>query len=254
MTDFGLDDPYVGQMKAVLLRMAPAAPLFDLTHGVAPQRLEQAAFFLNASLPHLPDACVVLCVVDPGVGAERRIVCLQAEDRRILAPDNGLLSLVLDQVHICAAHDLTPTQGQQHGASNTFHGRDIFAPLAARLATGVSPHDLGPEMQPERLIRLQTARPREENGRLVTHVLSVDRFGNAILDLPAAIWAPRLTDRSLRVAGHPLRLVTTYADLDKGAVGILEGSQGMLELAANQASAARRLRLGIGDTVVIEKD
>ena len=135
LTDFGLADPYVGQMRAVLATAAPTVPVLDLCHGIAAHDVRQAAFYLAASLPWLPPGTVVAVVVDPGVGTERRLVLLERDGRRILVPDNGILTLVLERPGSLQAFDATPAVAPPCA---TFHGRDVIAPLAARLAMTAS--------------------------------------------------------------------------------------------------------------------
>jgi S-adenosylmethionine hydrolase len=266
LTDFGLGDPYVGQMKGVLADSAPRARVVDLSHGVEPYRVAQAAFFLRASAEYFPAGSIFVCVVDPGVGSERKVVLAQYGQRFFLAPDNGLLSLLLsDTTGDVRVFDVSPSVAP---ASATFHGRDLFAPLAARLATGAKPEKLGRELDPTTLVRGSWVEPRMEGGSIVASVLHADRFGNLVLNLPAASWSPRLpAGEHLRVqsgAGrsmgfgqpgpsrHVARVVTHYAELAPNELGILAGSQGCMELAFNQASAAKFLGLGLEAEVTLE--
>ncbi|MGE4504352.1 MAG: S-adenosyl-l-methionine hydroxide adenosyltransferase family protein [Desulfovibrionaceae bacterium] len=260
LTDFGHDDPYAGQMRGVLARLAPGAPVLDLTHGVAPFQVGQGAFFLAASLPHFPDDTVFACVVDPGVGTGRRIVLAELGAMHLLAPDNGLLGLALHRrearVYDVSAH--------AEGASSTFHGRDAFAPLAAALARGEPPERLGREMDALSLVRSDACAPTElsedQAGRMVqAHVLHIDRFGNVVVSLlPGALFErvarlspPADETPQARRDGERRgpRMVRTYADLDYGELGLLTGSQGFLELAVNQGSAAELLETSLGDVI-----
>ena len=266
LTDFGLDDPYVGQMKGVLATHAPAARIIDLSHGVEPYCLPQAAFFLQAGAPYFPPGSIFVCVVDPGVGSERRIVLAQHGQRFYLAPDNGLLSILLgDADKDTRLFDVSAAIAP---ASATFHGRDLFAPLAARLAAGAKPEELGPALDPASLVREGWAEPRMEGQVAVATVLHADRFGNLVLNLSAAIWSPRLpVGGQVRVRsgagrsmgfGKPgpsrynVRIVTHYAELAPDELGLLTGSQGYLELAMNQASAAKHFGLGIAAEISLD--
>ncbi|EMG38472.1 hypothetical protein PCS_00770 [Desulfocurvibacter africanus PCS] len=266
LTDFGLADPYVGQMKGVLANSAPRARVVDLSHGVEPYRVAQAAFFLRASAGYFPPGSIFVCVVDPGVGSERKVVLAHCGQSFFLAPDNGLLSLLLSNTtEDTRLFDVSPAVAP---ASATFHGRDLFAPLAARLAAGEMPQDLGRELDPTALVRGSWAEPRTEDGSIVASVLHADRFGNLVLNLPAASWSPRLpVGGQIRVqsgAGrsmgfgkpgpsrHAARVVTHYAELAPNELGILVGSQGYMELALNQASAAKNLGLGLEAEVTLE--
>jgi len=249
LTDFGLTEPYVGQMKAVLAAAAPGVPVLDLCHQVVAHDRAQAAFFLAASLPWLPPGSVAAAVVDPGVGTERRVVLLETDGRRILAPDNGILTLVLERPDPVQAFDATPATPP---ASATFHGRDVFAPLAARLAMGEEASRLGRPIPPADLHRLAGLSPIRRGASVAARVLAVDRFGNVVTSCDIAGYG-RLPRSPALLAPRPLPLhpVSTYAAIPAGAIGILAGSQGYLELAAPCASAAELLGLRAGDALRI---
>lgn len=264
LTDFGLADPFVGQMKGVLAKLAPKSRLLDVSHGIAPFNVGQAGFFLRASAPHFPADTVFVAVVDPGVGTERRIVLARLGAQLFLAPDNGLLWLVLatEQPRPAEVFDVSRAALDNAGpgvssVSATFHGRDLFAPLAARLALGAKPESLGTALPVQVLVREdwfspQPFVPNPRSGAVEAHVLHVDRFGNCTLTLEAGS-APTRTLAGLALSSPvaaPLRLVRTYGDLAEGELGLLAGSQGFLELAVNLGSAAERLGLGLGRKVV----
>lgn len=183
LSDFGLIDPYVGQMRGTIARLAPEVRILDLTHGVTPFNLPQAGYFLAASAPHFPEDAVFVAVVDPGVGTDRRIVAVERRRQIFLAPDNGLLDLVLQGGESFRVFDLTPDAITLGRASATFQGRDVLAPLAARLALGEPPSDLGTAMDPAGLVRSPWGRPVSEDGGVAAQVLHVDRFGNCVLNL-----------------------------------------------------------------------
>lgn len=251
LTDFGLDDPYVGQMKAVLATRLPGGVLVDITHGVPPHDILAGAFFLDASLPWLPPGSVTAAVVDPGVGTSRRIIGLRIDERLVLAPDNGLVTLVCSRGAIAAAWDFPVPET----ACATFHGRDVFAPLAASLAGGVSPDTLGRRIDPASLCILPGMNPVSEGERLHARVLHVDRFGNLILNLRIEDHAGAIRDAAhvgleLPAVRHVAR-VSAYADLPRDGLGLLAGSQGSFELAMDRDSAARKTGLGSGDAVVL---
>lgn len=255
LTDFGLQDPYVGQMKGVLLQGCPGCAILDLSHEVRPQSIVQGGFFLAASWPHLPPGSVCLGVVDPGVGTGRGLLLIKKQGRYLLVPDNGLAGQVLD---LDGEHTLWSLAGQRalHPASSTFHGRDVFAPLAVRLIQQSGP---GPEWRPltQGAARgMNAVRPVCEGRKLKTTVLHIDRFGNCILNLGIDEWTGVISGHSqwrlLEPASCRVRLVQTYAHLSDDDVGILKGSQTMYELAMNQISCARRLNLEIGSRCVLE--
>jgi S-adenosylmethionine hydrolase len=249
LTDFGLADPYVGQMRGILARLAPGAPVLDLTHGVAPFNLAQAGYFLAASAPHFPEDAVFTAVVDPGVGTARRIVAVERRRQIFLAPDNGLLDLVLQGGEALRVFDLTPDAITLGRASATFQGRDVFAPLAARLALGEPPSALGTAMDPAGLVRSPWGRPEPEEGGVAAQVLHVDRFGNCVLNLRQDFALPPGEVRLAAPKTVALRRARTYADLTEGQTGLLLGSQGFLELARFMGSAAGELGLEPGAAV-----
>jgi S-adenosylmethionine hydrolase len=257
LTDFGLTDPYAGQMRAALVRLAPGAAVLDVSHLVEPFAVDQAALFLAASSPHYPPDTIFVCVVDPGVGSRRRIVGAHipdADDERVgqdfLAPDNGLLGLILASPagERARIYDLSPA-AEGYVASATFHGRDVFAPLAGRLAAGELMAGLGRRIEPRELVRPEWAEARPGRDGIDARVLHVDRYGNCLLSVRADLNPPRPVT-GLRMSWgqrRPVLTARTYADLPAGAVGLLRGSQGFLELAMNQASAAEALGLRHGD-------
>lgn len=253
LTDFGLVDPYVGQMKAVLASLAPHARVIDISHHVAPHDPLQGAFFLVASLRWFPKGAIILAVVDPGVGTARRIVLLDKDGRKILAPDNGILSQAIALPGPARAWDLTPSA--ETPPVKTFHGRDVFAPLAAKLLSGDDPSKFGPEISPASLTSIAGTLPERENGCVKARILHVDRFGNAVLNLDIGSWRGVMANAVAIAMAKPceneLVFAGTYADLPPDAVGVLAGSQGYMELAVNQNSAAKQLGLAVGDPVVL---
>lgn len=255
LTDFGLTDPYVGQMKGALARVSPDLSVIDLSHEIAPYNIVQGAYFLAASWRHFPEGSVFLGIVDPGVGTPRQAVAVRAEKRWFVGPDNGLLTLVL-------AHDPPDTEAylitaKAQGSSQTFHGRDVFAPVAARLAQGEPPETLAERIRPEGLLRAQWSAPRDAPGGIVAHVLHADRFGNCTLNLDIDTWWPKLRGLPGLALAHPRRepltACETYGALPGGGVGLLPGSQGFLELAVNRGSARARLALSPGSLVRIAR-
>jgi S-adenosylmethionine hydrolase len=242
LTDFGLLDPYVGQMKGALLCAAPQARIVDLCHEVRAHDAVHAGFLLQASHRHFPTGSVFVCVVDPGVGSGRGILLARHEGRFFLAPDNGLLSFLIEK-----PVEWWRVRADAPAASRTFHGRDIFAPVAARIALGTQPQTLGAPLGPEEVVRAGLDWAEPAGAELRCRVLHVDRFGNCLLGvraghpLPAGTWA--MDD------GRPVLPASTYADLEPGQVGLIEGSQGVMELAVNGDSCARLLGLSPGDAV-----
>ncbi|WP_300159799.1 SAM-dependent chlorinase/fluorinase [Solidesulfovibrio sp.] len=249
LTDFGQADPYVAQMRAVLMAAAPGVPLLDVSHEVRPGDVWQAGFFLAATLPWLPPGSVACAVVDPGVGTDRRVLLVETASRLVLAPDNGLLTLTFGRSEGCRILDATP---RLVPASATFHGRDVFAPLAARLAMGEEPRDVATVLGDAEPVLLGGLEPVRGEGTVAARVLSVDRFGNCILNLDIGRFGrvPRGVALAAPVAVR-LSPARTYAGIRSGEVGLLAGSQGYLELAVDSGSAAARLGLGVRDAVTL---
>lgn len=254
LTDFGTREPYAAQMRGVILGRYPDAVMADVTHDVEPYNLAQAAFFLASTRPWYPTGTIFVTVVDPGVGSARRVVLLEKFGQYFIAPDNGLLSLLLLEPAPARAFDISGFKGAGP-VSGTFHGRDIMAPAAAHLAKGGRPEDLGSTLRPGALERMEWAVPRDDHDELEATVLHVDRFGNCLLNLPIEPWAGRLArwpGLSLRLpATRSLRPVHTYSDLGPSETGLVAGSQGYMELCRNRAHAARDLGLNAGMSVVL---
>ena len=227
LTDFGTADSYVAEMKGVLLRLAPGAVVVDATHDVAPGDIAAGAFLLGRTWPAFPVGTVHLAVVDPGVGTARRALAVDAGGHRFVGPDNGLLSRPLEAPNAKAVSLATPP-----GASPTFHGRDLFAPAAARLALGAALRDLGPAVpDPVRLARPPLVR---EGVDIVGVVVHVDRFGTLITNIPGARVA---ADAVVRIGPYDLELKTTFGDVAAGDPVAIVGSGGTVEIAVRDARA-----------------
>src|SRR3954470_21108695 len=183
LTDFGLQDDFVGVCHGVIARIAPDATVLDITHGIPPQAILQGAYVLANTGPYMPTA-VHLAVIDPEVGGDRRAVAIRTRDgRAFVGPDNGLLIPAAAAAGIEAAHELTDERYRLQRVSRTFHARDIFAPAAAHLAAGVDLAELGAPLDPATLVRLPIPEPEVDAGRLCATVLAVDRFGNVQLNV-----------------------------------------------------------------------
>jgi len=260
LSDFGTADYYVAALKGVLLRLAPGVTLVDLGHDVAPGDVEAAAWTLAAAARWYPAGCVHLAVVDPGVGSGRRILAARAGGRgmehRYVAPDNGLLTPILESPGPIEVRSVERDDLFLPGPGATFHGRDRFAPVAAYLARGGDAAALGPAVADA--VRLATAAPRSEQGRLHGRVAHVDRFGNLVTDIPSAWLSGARLGAGCEVEvesgaeRHTTRLaVTHYRQLPPGEAGVLPGSLGTLELSLDGASLADRWRVGRGARVSV---
>lgn len=252
LTDFGTRDGYLGIMRGVILGIAPASPVVDLTHEIPAQDVDTGAWVLSTAWRYFPRGTIFLAVVDPGVGSARRAIALRAGERLFVGPDNGLFSLVTAQAPAEEAVSLDNPRYQLPRPSATFHGRDIFAPAAAHLAAGVPLAALGGALAPESLVTLALPTPRRDGDALVGHVLHVDVFGNLITD-----FAGPLTDALLAVPGVSFTVggmrvtdrALTFAAGPAGTPFALRDSSGHLAIAVRNGSAASLLGIRRGAEV-----
>ena len=273
-TDFGLSDSYAGVMKGVALSINPKAEMVDLTHQIAPQDLAQAAFVLGTSYRYFPPYAVHVVVVDPGVGTERRPVAVATPHGRFVGPDNGVFTAVLSDYadyaprttelaplppEVSAVH-LTNPEYWRHPVSNTFHGRDIFAPVGAHLSLGAPLEQLGNPIR--ELVWLALARPEFDGGTIRGQVVYQDRFGNLVTNIPgdsisqsmpksaAESMADRPSPR-VEVKGHSVHgLSRTFGDVGRQPIALI-GSHGYLEIAVPNGDAAVLLGVGRGEPVTV---
>jgi S-adenosyl-L-methionine hydrolase (adenosine-forming) len=258
LTDYGLEDAFVGVCQGVIAGICPDAHVIDLTHGVPRGDVRAGALILHGALGYVPVG-VHLAVVDPGVGGERRAVAVRTADgRRFVGPDNGLLSLCFSVGGgVTEAVEIGQSPFALHPVSATFHGRDIFAPVAARLAAGLALPEVGEPCDPEGLVCLELPRPRVVDGGLIAHAVYIDRFGNVQLDAESADvsgWGARPGDHaavSLRGEAWPAVYGRTFTDVPAGELVVYEDSDRRLAVAVNQGSAVERLGVSIGDEIRI---
>ncbi|GAA3738269.1 SAM hydrolase/SAM-dependent halogenase family protein [Salinactinospora qingdaonensis] len=253
LTDYGTADGFVGICHGVMARIAPQARVLDLTHLVPPGDIGHGAEALRQAIAYLPEA-VHLAVVDPGVGTSRRPVVLSAGGHLLVGPDNGLLVRAADEVGgVDSAHELSEPRYALGAVSHTFHGRDIFAPAAAHLATGLAPGELGPEVPVADLVRLPEPIARREGEEIHGEIVFADRFGNLQSSLPADLVAQSGLSVGTRLevtakgSTVTLPFVTTFADVAEGEPLAHVDSADRLALAVNRGSAATALDLGEGD-------
>jgi S-adenosylmethionine hydrolase len=259
LTDFGTADYFVGAMKGVMLSIAPGATFVDITHEIPPQDIAAGAFMLLACYRDFPPGTVHLAVVDPGVGSARRPIAVSAGGCSFVGPDNGLFSYVLDREPDARVFHLNRPEFFRRDASTTFHGRDIFAPVAAALARGVDIAEIGEEIQD--VVRLQSPARCEcaSDGMWHAMILHVDHFGNCVTNLTRDTFPVEAADTGnmqlvVEIGGHAIRtLHRCYADAadTPDEVFAIWGSAGFLELSAYCASAAQRLGAGRGSGLVV---
>jgi S-adenosylmethionine hydrolase len=257
LSDFGLQDWFVGVVHGVLHLVAPEVRIVDLNHQIPPGDVSRAAFVLEAACPDFPAGTVHLAVVDPGVGTARRALAVRGRGHYFVGPDNGLLEWALSDPQ-ARVHALTETRYFRHPVSRTFHGRDVFAPAAAHLACGIEPERLGPPVGDP--VRLALRPHRLADGRFDGCIRYVDRFGNGLTDLTATALAeafPRVPESRLRVdvAGRAIHGVArSYGDAPIGTPVAIIGSSGRLEIAEVGGHAASRLGFGVGDRVTVRAE
>jgi len=268
-TDFGYDDAYVAAVKGAILNINPEASIVDVSHSIRPQDILQAAFILNAAYRYFPKQTVHLAIVDPGVGSERRGIILKTPSAIFVAPDNGILTHIIDDVfpNVVAqftgqsllnqptteivfkkgleAAAITDPRFWRHPVSPTFHGRDIFAPVAAGLSLGISPYEFGEKISS--LHVLPIAKPSlDPDGNLVGQVLHVDRFGNLITNIRTNNLPGK--DVMIEVAGQRIQGISDYYVQKEGVMAVV-GSSGYLEISLREGSACDFLGIGVGDEI-----
>lgn len=254
-TDFGNGSPYAAAMKGVILSINPAAVVVDITHAVPPQDVREGSIILAETTGWFPQGTIHVAVIDPGVGTERAIVYARIAAQQYVLPDNGLLSRLVEEHR---PEQLVRIENSEHWlpeVSSTFHGRDIMAPVAARLSLGLSPEKLGPPA--DEVIALPWPRVRETATRIEGQVLRSDSFGNLITNIPAEMLAGRPTDTRVCIVCHIYEtwgVYSTYAEQPSDALIALVGSSGHVELALVGGNAAKRLGIPIGVPVVLSWD
>jgi S-adenosyl-L-methionine hydrolase (adenosine-forming) len=260
LSDFGLQDDFVGTCHGVIKRIAPETEIIDVTHGIPPQQVLQGALVLANTLAYLPVG-VHLAVVDPGVGSSRRALALRDEEGRLyVGPDNGLLLPAAERAGIAVAHELANPEYALENVSRTFHGRDIFAPAAAHLSLGVAIEELGPPLSLDVLVRLDLQEPEVGQSRVVATVLYVDSFGNVALNLTrehvTALGIVPGTQVELELGGERFYAVAarTFADARAGDIVLYEDSYGKMSVAISGGSAAEMLHVRVGQSLRINAD
>ncbi len=251
LSDYGLADEFVGVCHAVIARRAPDARVIDLTHAIARHDVRAGALALRAALPYCPSGTVHLAVVDPGVGGARRALALRAheDDRVLIGPDNGLLWPAAQALGgVSEAYDIGGSAERIEPMSQTFHGRDLFAPVAGAVCAGIPLSELGSPITPGQVVVLDLPQPRWDGLTVTAHVLSIDVFGNVALDVtPAAV-----SERSeLEIAGLIVPLVATFDAVAAGELLAYVDARGALALAVNSGSAAERLGLRVDDELAL---
>ncbi len=252
-TDFGLHDPYVAEMKGVILTINPKAMLIDITHDVKKFNIRLGSFMLASATPYFPKGTTHLAIIDPGVGTERRGIVIQTKSGFFVGPDNGVLMLAAQSQGIEGIYELSNPNLMLSQTSSTFHGRDIFAPAAAHIDKGTQPKDFGSEIKDPVLPHFSAA--EQINGVLCGEILYIDDFGNVIFNIKERNMPnSQLINIKLPQVSLKLKFCKTYGEATTGEPIVLVGSHGFVELALNQGRAAERFHLKVGDKIAIMVD
>jgi S-adenosylmethionine hydrolase len=258
LTDFGIQDAYVGVMKGVILSINPSAVVIDVCHDVDPQDLIGAAYLINSFYRYFPKGTIHIVVVDPGVGGDRAIVAVELAGHIFLSPDNGVLTLLMDEKESDGAVRVENPHYFLSTVSHTFHGRDIFAPVASHLSKGIHFDQLGPSLTPQDLVRLDISKPYlSGKNELLGSIISIDRFGNCISNidenrLKEFIQTGTEKTLEIKVDKNVIKgLSQNYLDAAPGYPVAVIGSFGFLEIAINYGNASRRLKVSKGDIVTL---
>ncbi len=254
LTDFGTQDSYVGVMKGVILSSCPDTPIIDLSHEIPPQNVDAGSFTWLEACAYFPKTTLHVGVVDPGVGSRRKILALQNKVGLFLAPDNGLLTDVIKQWGCLNLHSVDNSELFLNPVSSTFHGRDIFSPVAAQIASGLPLNRLGPQLNLEDIELLpdvMTSASEESLGWVQGRIRRVDRFGNAISDLQLS---PSDSISQIQISSLKLpSLRNLYSEVGPGEPLALIGSSGFLEISVSGGSAAERYQIEVGDPLRVKK-
>jgi S-adenosyl-L-methionine hydrolase (adenosine-forming) len=251
LTDFGIQDYFVGAMKGAILSASANAKIIDMTHEIEPQDVRAAAFTLANYYQTFPPKTIHVCVVDPGVGSNRRAILVETEKYYFVAPDNGLLSFVFSEEKNFRVFELTNERFFRHPVSQTFHGRDVFAPVAAHLSMGISANEFGSEIKD--FIRFEMPAPQKSSEhKLEGAIIHIDRFGNLITnfrreDVPEKFV---LEVNGKRIEKHQ----KYYAEAKTGEIFSITGSAGFLEIVAFQDSAKDLLNVKTGEKIILTEN
>jgi S-adenosyl-L-methionine hydrolase (adenosine-forming) len=252
-TDFGTADWFAGTLKGVILGINPRVHIVDITHEVPPGGIRAGAFALAASYRYFPAQTIHLAIVDPGVGSPRKLLVVRTANYVFVGPDNGVLSYAMANEKLKEVHQITEKRLFLQPVSQTFHGRDILAPIAARLSKGISTRKVGPVVSD--YVRLDWPRPKKRGTTAVGEIIYIDRFGNALTNIDDAVFSRLHAARcevSLNVEWR-CRIRSSYQEVPIGKPVAVVGSSGFLEIAVNGGSAARSLGLKIGDWITVRQ-
>ncbi|MEX0568693.1 MAG: S-adenosyl-l-methionine hydroxide adenosyltransferase family protein [Candidatus Njordarchaeota archaeon] len=255
LTDFGYSDPFVGIMRGVILGINPKAKILDLAHGIPKFDVRHAAFILRIAYKYFPEGTVFCVVVDPGVGTERRSIVIKTRNYFFVGPDNGCLMWAAEDNGIIDIVEIANKRYMLKEISTTFHGRDIFAPIAAHISKGLDLGDIGPKLSVEALAKIKLREPIISEDMYVAEVITADGFGNIFLHMKSELLEEQIGEKLIIQFGDKkveAEIAQTYGDVPEGKFLILkESSHGFLEIAMNRGSATRILGVSPGETIKI---
>lgn len=257
LSDFGLKDSYVAQMKAAILTISPSTTIVDISHSIERYDVRQGMFVLASVAPYFPEESILLAVVDPGVGGSRRPLLLETRRSKFVGPDNGLLSPAAEKEGVTAAYHLNESKYFADKVSPTFHGRDVFAHAVGHLANDVPAFKMGPRITD--YVRSTISEARLHDDEIHGRVLHIDHFGNVVTDIDFELLESGRIDFGARIrirassGDMEMQFCETYSDVSSGQLLATIGSQGFLELAVNQGDAARALGARVGDIILLQR-
>ena len=246
LSDFGSTDGYVAQMKGTILDHCPSAVITDISHEVERHNIPMGSFLLETTAPYFPKDTIHVAVVDPGVGSARKAIVIESKSALFIGPDNGLMARASEKAGVKSIHEIREKEFQREAVSSTFHGRDVFAYAAGLIAAGRRPEEVGPRVP--KMETLDLPPPKLSGNTCSCHVLHVDGFGNVITDVSEVMIRniPAKLGSRVNIRSGTRKLQAEYArsyyEVDKGAMAVLLGSQGFLELAVREGSASEKLK------------
>jgi len=246
-TDFGTTDWFAGTLEGVIATISPGTRVIPITHEIPPQDVRAGAFALAAAYRYFPLGTIHVAIVDPGVGSTRKAIAVQTRRFVFIGPDNGVLSWALRTEEVQEIREITNRRFFLSEVSRTFHGRDVFAPVAAHLLRGIQFREVGPEH--ENILKLRWPEPIPGQGMISGEIIYIDRYGNCVTNIPSGSLPSKV--RAIQVGSRSVPIKNSYAAAESGAALCVPGSHGYLELAVNGGSAERRFRLKVGSSVTL---
>ena len=248
-SDFGGNDPFFGIMKGVILTICPDARIEDITHDISPQNIWQANFIIQASYHYFPKGTIHVCVVDPGVGSERKPILIESKNYFFIGPDNGIFTGILEKEDITNAIELTEKKYWLPNVSQTFHGRDIFSPVAGHLAGGINSNAFGKKIKKEDLTSLPMKKPVKNKNGCKGVIQYIDHFGNLITNIPNEGTPDKITGKIMDINFNGL--VSSFGDANNKGLTAIKGSSGYIELFIYKDNAKLRTGVKIGNDLEI---